>query len=50
MPATLGDGLDMAAVAGPRDYVEVDGDHKALILWTEHDDGSRSVLDLYFWA
>lgn len=49
MPATMQDGLNMQEVTGPNDWVEVDGDHKAVILWTEHEDGSRSILDLYYW-
>lgn len=49
MPATLGDALMMASVATADDFIEVSGDLKAIILWTVHSDGSRSVLDMYFW-
>lgn len=56
MPATLQDALNLndCVALGPTEpgsteYVEVDGDHKAIILWAEDRDGIRSVLDLYFW-
>lgn len=50
MPATFHDAMQMQAVAGENDYIEVNGDAKAVILWTMNSDGSRSVLDLYYWA
>lgn len=49
MPATLQDGLDMQEIANSNEYVEVDGDHKCVMLWHEHEDGSRSLTDLYYW-
>lgn len=49
MPATLQDAIDMVECANPNECVEVNGDKKAIILWREYEDGSRSVVDLYFW-
>jgi hypothetical protein len=50
MPATFHDAMQMQAVATENDFIEVNGDAKAVILWTVHSDGTKSILDLYYWA